>query len=81
MLGSLVEDEDESWGIALEAYRAERPLSRGAARPDRGQNFVVRPLIVGKLFAKIVGKVQKKPPLATTSILQWNVLLPRQAAL
>ena len=62
-------------------HELERPLSRGAARPDRGQNFVVRPLIVGKLFAKIVGKVQKKPPLATTSILQWNVLLPRQAAL
>src|SRR5580704_1402366 len=73
--------EPQPFGGNNMCHELERPLSRGTAHPDRGQNFAVCPLIVGKLSAKIVGKVQKKPPLITTSILQWNVLLPRQARL
>jgi Ser/Thr protein kinase RdoA (MazF antagonist) len=35
MLGSLVEDEDESWGVALRAYRAERAFSSDEERLAR----------------------------------------------
>jgi homoserine kinase type II len=35
MLGSLIEDDEQAWGIALEAYRERRPLSLDEQRLAR----------------------------------------------